>query len=68
MPVLKPGTYYWCSCGKSEKGLFCDGSHKESDKEPVSFEVTEEKDVGLCGCRKTKNPPYCDGTHKQTTN
>ena len=68
MPVLKPGKYYWCSCGKSKKELFCDGSHKDSGKEPVMFEVTEEQDVPLCGCRKTKNQPYCDGSHEQATN
>lgn len=22
-------TYYWCSCGKSKKQPFCDGSHKD---------------------------------------
>ena len=21
-------SYYWCSCGKSSKQPFCDGSHK----------------------------------------
>ena len=25
--TLHPGTYYWCSCGKSAKEQFCDGSH-----------------------------------------
>jgi CDGSH-type Zn-finger protein len=24
----KPGTYAWCSCGKSQKQPYCDGSHK----------------------------------------
>jgi CDGSH-type Zn-finger protein len=65
MPILKPGTYHWCACGKSKTGMFCDGSHTGTDKTPVEFKVTEEQDVPLCGCGKTKNPPYCDGTHEE---
>ncbi|MFQ5586047.1 MAG: CDGSH iron-sulfur domain-containing protein [Thermodesulfobacteriota bacterium] len=61
---LEPGTYYWCSCGKSKKQPFCDGAHEGSDFNPVAFEVGEKKDVGLCNCKHTKTPPYCDGTHK----
>jgi len=25
---LEPGTYYWCSCGKTKNQPFCDGSHE----------------------------------------
>lgn len=60
---LEPGTYYWCSCGRSAKEPLCDGSHKDTGKEPVSFEVTESRQVGLCGCQRTQKPPFCDGTH-----
>ncbi len=28
---LEPCTYYWCSCGKSSKQPFCDGSHKGTE-------------------------------------
>jgi CDGSH-type Zn-finger protein len=65
MTILKPGTHYWCTCGKSKTNPFCDGAHKGSSKKPVAFEVTEEKDYPICGCGKTKNPPYCDGSHDQ---
>lgn len=66
MPItmeLEPGTYYWCSCGKSKNGPFCDGSHKGTSCAPIEFVVTEKKKAGLCNCGKSKNPPYCDGTH-----
>jgi CDGSH-type Zn-finger protein len=39
----EPGTHYWCSCGKSANEPLCDGSHRDSGKEPVPFEVTENK-------------------------
>jgi CDGSH-type Zn-finger protein len=62
---LKPGTYYWCSCGKSKNQSFCDGSHKGSEFTPVAFEVTEKKSVAVCNCKHTSNPPYCDGSHSK---
>jgi CDGSH-type Zn-finger protein len=60
---LEPGTYHWCSCGRSAKEPLCDGSHTGTGKEPVPFEVTENKHVGLCGCGRTKKQPFCDGSH-----
>ncbi|MCB1617759.1 MAG: CDGSH iron-sulfur domain-containing protein, partial [Pseudomonadales bacterium] len=30
-------TYYWCSCGKSAKQPFCDGSHKGTGFAPTGF-------------------------------
>jgi CDGSH-type Zn-finger protein len=63
MMRLEPGTYSWCSCGKSAKEPLCDGSHGDTGKEPVVFEVTENKQVGLCGCLRTQKPPFCDGSH-----
>jgi len=63
MKEMEPGTYYWCSCGKSANVPFCDGSHEGTGKTPVEFTITEKKKVGLCQCQRTKKPPYCDGTH-----
>lgn len=61
--ALEPGTYYWCSCGRSAQEPFCDGSHKDTGKEPVIFEIRTAAREALCGCGRTKSPPYCDGTH-----
>ena len=63
MMELEPGTYYWCSCGKSRTGPFCDGSHEGTTSRPVEFVITAKKKVSLCTCRRTKKAPYCDGTH-----
>ncbi len=54
----------WCSCGKSAKQPFCDGSHKGGDFRPIVLDVEEGKAYAFCGCKKSKNCPMCDGTHK----
>lgn len=63
--TLKPGTYFWCACGKSGNQPFCDASHKGTDITPVKFTITEEKEYRVCGCKQTKNQPFCDGTHNK---
>lgn len=60
---LEPGTYYWCSCGKTKTPCFCDGSHKGTGLEPLAFDLKEKKQVALCSCKRTKTPPFCDGAH-----
>lgn len=61
--TLEPGTYYWCSCGKSTNQPFCDGAHDGTDFQPQAFEVSETQQVALCQCKRTANPPFCDGAH-----
>jgi len=61
---LEPGTYYWCSCGKSANQPFCDGSHEGTAFTPKIVEITEKKTVALCQCKHSKNGAFCDGTHK----
>ena len=56
--------YWWCSCGKSSKQPFCDGSHEGTEFLPLKVKLDEEKDVFLCGCKMSKNGAFCDGTHK----
>ena len=59
-------SYFWCSCGNSEKQPFCDGSHKGSDFTPVKFTTKKSKKVFFCGCKATHAQPLCDGSHKKT--
>ena len=41
--------YYWCSCGKSSKQPFCDGSHKGTEFKPLAYKAELTKtSVLLC--------------------
>ena len=62
---MEPGTYSWCSCGKSTEQPFCDGSHAGTDFEPVEFEVKEKRRVVWCGCKHSKKGAICDGFHSR---
>ncbi len=61
--TLEPGVYSWCSCGKSARTPFCDGSHTGTGKEPVEFTQQKKGPAALCGCGRTMKPPFCDGSH-----
>ncbi|MEL6134207.1 MAG: CDGSH iron-sulfur domain-containing protein [Bacteroidota bacterium] len=60
---VEPGTYYWCSCGKSGKQPFCDGAHRGSEFTPMKVEITETQKVAFCGCKHSSASPFCDGAH-----
>ena len=57
------GRYAWCSCGKSSKQPYCDGSHKGTEFSPIIIDNQKEGNIAWCGCKATRNSPYCDGTH-----
>lgn len=57
-------TYFWCSCGRSAKQPFCDGSHKGTEFNPLQFTAgPADEELLLCGCKHTRNRPFCDGAH-----
>ncbi len=58
--------YYWCVCGLSKDGIFCDGSHKKTNFQPMKFTVKENKTYFLCSCKKTNSKPFCDGSHSKS--
>lgn len=64
---LEPGTYHWCSCGKSQLAPLCDGSHQGTTFTPAEFVIEQKQTVALCGCQRTKQPPFCDGSHARTS-
>jgi len=55
--------YWWCTCGKSAKQPFCDGSHKGSSMGPYKYTATADAKLWFCACKKTANRPLCDGSH-----
>jgi CDGSH-type Zn-finger protein len=56
--------YWWCTCGRSAKQPFCDGSHKGTEFVPQKYSAGESKTVYFCACKATRNAPLCDGSHK----
>jgi CDGSH-type Zn-finger protein len=71
LPIaVEAGTvYYWCSCGRSKKQPFCDGTHSKeaTGLAPVKWQATETKIMYFCTCKLSKNEPLCDGSHKALT-
>ena len=57
--------YFWCSCGKSAKQPFCDGSHAGTEFTPQQYEANESRKVFFCGCKATAKQPMCDGSHSR---
>jgi mannose-6-phosphate isomerase-like protein (cupin superfamily)/CDGSH-type Zn-finger protein len=57
-------TYFWCSCGRSAKQPFCDGSHQGTGFNPVKYTAgAQDEELLFCGCKHTSNRPFCDGAH-----
>ena len=57
--VVEGKSYYWCTCGKSSKQPFCDGSHKGSDFVPLAYKADQSKKVFFCTCKQTNDRPMC---------
>lgn len=57
--------YWWCSCGRSDKQPFCDGSHKGTDFVPMEYAADKDGTLYFCGCKASEKSPFCDGTHSK---
>ena len=57
--------YFWCSCGKSKKQPFCDGSHSGTGFTPVIYTAETSKTVYFCACKHSDKAPLCDGAHSK---
>lgn len=62
---MEPGTYFWCSCGRSENQPYCDGSHKGTRFTPEKVIITEKQIFPWCLCRYSEKGAICDGKHKE---
>ncbi len=63
--VMEPGTYLYCTCGKTENQAFCDGSHKGTGFRPEKVVVEERQLVKWCMCRHSKKGYWCDNFHRE---
>lgn len=55
--------YFFCTCGRSAKQPFCDGTHTGTSFQPLAFTAETSGPANLCGCKNTDTPPFCDGSH-----
>jgi len=62
--TLEAGSYWYCTCDRSNKQPFCDGSHTGTSFTPLEFVLDKKTRVTLCGCKQTSVPPHCDGSHE----
>ena len=63
--VKQGKSYYWCSCGKSSKQPFCDGSHIDTVFKPLVYKAEFTKRMFFCACKQTNDQPFCDGSHNK---
>ena len=61
--VVEGKSYFWCTCGKSLKQPFCDGSHKGTEFDPLAYKANQTKKDFFCTCKQTNDQPLCDGSH-----
>jgi len=62
---MQPGSFYFCTCGKSKNQPFCDGAHKGSGFAPLKVDLAVAKKVAWCGCKHSKTGAFCDGSHSK---
>ena len=60
-----PGVYFYCNCGLSSDGIFCDNSHEGTSFRPKRFRVDHKQNISICLCKYSKNKPFCDGEHRK---
>lgn len=63
--VKEGQSYFWCTCGKSSKQPFCDGSHKDTGFAPLKWTAEESGPKFFCTCKVTAKEPFCDGSHSK---
>ena len=57
--------YFWCTCGRSSRQPFCDGSHKDTGLGPMKYTAEKDGKLFFCGCKATGKAPFCDGSHSK---
>jgi CDGSH-type Zn-finger protein len=55
---LPPGTHYICSCGRSQNGPHCDGSHKGTAFNPLVLELESPQTVEISDWKPAQPQPF----------
>ena len=65
--LQKGKVYFYCTCGISPQGPFCDFSCNKvpTRNRPIYFNVNESSYYKLCNCKFSPNAPFCNGTHTE---
>ena len=61
--LIEGKAYFFCTCGRSARQPFCDGSHQGTELQPLRFTADRTGTFNLCGCKATDDAPFCDGSH-----
>jgi len=56
---------YYCTCGRSVRQPYCDGSHKGTAFNPLPYMPVKSGQAYFCACKASFNPPLCDGSHNR---
>jgi CDGSH-type Zn-finger protein len=62
---MEPGTYQYCTCGRSMDQPFCDDSHIGTPFLPEEVVITEAQLVKWCMCRHSGKGYWCDNKHRE---
>lgn len=62
--VVAGRTYWWCTCGRSSRQPFCDGTHNPAQFKPLKYVAEQTGLVWFCACKQTSTAPLCDGRHR----
>lgn len=61
---MEPGTYLFCTCGRSKTQPFCDDSHLGTQFEPQEVVIQTKRIVPWCMCHQSKRGHICDNSHR----
>ena len=62
---MKPGIYFYCTCGMSKNQPFCNGAHKNTRFKPTKVTIEKNEMIPWCLCKYSDKGHICDGKHRE---